>query len=224
MLIMLTVPSASEEATGAACAGAWEITGAGVRAGAGLFTSGWVCCIFTVAFGRAGFAPPSAGRVMRAVSFFGAAGFGAPTGAAGTAPAAGAAGLSGTWGFGAPTGGFGGTGAPGTAGRAAVEGGGGTAGAPGGFGGGGTEGAEGALGGAAGAGGTRPLSFVVSFFGAGPGGGNGLPGRLIRTVSRLTACCSCLGGSVMRIVSAFEASSVSDGAGGISSAIEGRME
>jgi hypothetical protein len=59
------------------------------------------------------------------------------------------------------------------------------------------------------------VSFVVSFFGA------GLPGTLIRTVSRLTAGCSLFGGRVMRIVSLLVKSSVdSDGAGGISSAIE----
>jgi hypothetical protein len=59
------------------------------------------------------------------------------------------------------------------------------------------------------------VNFVVSFF------GDGLPGTLIRTVSRFTAGCSLFGGRVMRMVSLLVKSSVdSDGAGGISSAIE----
>jgi hypothetical protein len=66
-------------------------------------------------------------------------------------------------------------------------------------------------------------SFVVSFFGAtAPAGATGLPGTLMRTVSRLTAGCSLFGGNVMRMVSLFVTSSDSEGAGGISSAI-GRM-
>jgi hypothetical protein len=70
MLMRLTVPSASaEDATGI-----WEAAdtdAAGVRAGAGLLTRGCVCCILTVAFGRAGLAVLSLGSVIRAVSFFG---------------------------------------------------------------------------------------------------------------------------------------------------------
>lgn len=60
-------------------------------------------------------------------------------------------------------------------------------------------------------------SFVVSFL------GSGLPGTLIRTVSRLFVCCSFFGGSVIRIVSLLVMSSdaVSEGAGGsCSSAIK----
>lgn len=51
---------------------------------AGRWASGCVWPIFSVAFGRAGLAVPSGGRVMRAVSFFGAAALPA------TPPAAGA--------------------------------------------------------------------------------------------------------------------------------------
>jgi hypothetical protein len=65
------------------------------------------------------------------------------------------------------------------------------------------------------------VNFVVSFFGVVPGGGAGLPGTLIRTVSRFCTGCSLFGGRVIRIVSLFVTSSGdSDGAGGISSAIE----
>jgi hypothetical protein len=67
--------------------------------------------------------------------------------------------------------------------------------------------------------------LVVSFFGTIPDGGGvveaGLPGRLIRTVSRFNVGCSGFDGSVIRIVSALEASSEdSEGAGGISSDIK----
>lgn len=231
MLIRFIALSSPDPPAGARCA--CVIGATGVIEGAGRLTSGCVCCIFTVAFGSGcGFAPPSGGSVMRAVSFFGVAlrwmpGAGAPAGAA---PVGGGVGFSGTvgrgapptpGGFGAPTPGSGGFGAP--------------PGMPGAL---GAEGMEGADGGAGGAPGTKgfapagggtdgggiepiPVSFVVSFLGATLPGGVGFPGRLIRTVSRFTACCSCLGGSVMRMVSALEASSDSDGAGGISSAIEG---
>jgi hypothetical protein len=68
------------------------------------------------------------------------------------------------------------------------------------------------------------VNFVVSFFGVVPGGGAGLPGTLIRTVSRFCTGCSLFGGRVIRIVSLFVTSSGdSDGAGGISSAIETTM-
>jgi hypothetical protein len=68
------------------------------------------------------------------------------------------------------------------------------------------------------------LNLVVSFLGATPIGGGAptplLPGKLIRTVSRLVVGVSDFAGSVMRIVSAFDASSGdSEGAGGTSSGI-----
>jgi hypothetical protein len=67
--------------------------------------------------------------------------------------------------------------------------------------------------------------LLVSFFGAVPAGGTGLPGTLMRTVSRFTAGCSLFGGRVMRIVSLFVTSSGdSEGAGGISSAIGDKNE
>lgn len=227
-----------------------ENPGAGVIAedwvseGAGRLTSGWVCCIFTVALGIAGFAPlPSAGRVMRAVSFFGAAAF-IVTGAAWIplpagigalgAPLGAGAGLSGTVGRAPSAGGFGGRFTPlmglaGGKGMPACEGGRGGGGAKG-FvadgGGGGADGNAGAAG-AAGAGtvSASPVTiFVVSFFGDTLGGGAvgaGFPGRLMRTVSRFTVVgWSGFGGSVMRIVSAFDASSsVPAGEGGSSSDI-----
>ena len=132
---------------------------------------------------------------MRAVSFFGAAAF-CVTGSGALMLDVGA-GLSGTVGRAPSDGGFG---AP-VGGRETVGSG---------FGAGGGGGALASVG-----------SLVVSFFGAMPGaGGVGLPGTLMRTVSRFTAGCSLFGGSVMRIVSLFVTSSgFSDGAGGISSAI-----
>lgn len=206
-------------------------------------TSGCVCCILIVALGIPGF-PPSGGRVMRAVSFFGEAGFWVTGSTSGAAPGAGGleiaetgaagAGLSGTDGFGPSDGGFGGGMVPltGLSGPVPSE--------PGGLGGGGTKGlapeadgggggdVEGAEGGTL-ISGTEASSaatiFVVSFFGPTPGGsgavGAGLPGRLIRTVSRLAVGCSGFDGRVMRIVSAFDASSAdSEGAGGMSSGIK----
>ena len=188
-----------------------ESTGAGVMAedwfsvGAGRLTSGWVCCILTVALGSGGLAPPSGGRVMRAVSFFGAAAF-IVTGAAwmplpigsGALVAAplgegAGAGLSGTVGRAPSVGGFGGGFTP----LIGLAGGRGMPACEGGRGGGGMKGllAEGGGGGgAAGAGvGAAPASevtiLVVSFFGDPPAGGAvgaGLPGRLMRTVSRFT--------------------------------------
>ena len=196
-------------------AGARVIADDWVSVGAGLLMSGCVCCILTVAFGIAGLLgpAPSVGRVMRAVSFFGAA------------VAAGAgAGLSGTVGRGPLSdGGFGGGCMPladfaGGSGIPACEGGRGGGGAkglaPDGGGGGGATGddaSEGVRAGGFGAaapipgismravcfvaagGGGVVLSditiFVVSFFGALPSGGKvgaGLPGRLMRTVSRFT--------------------------------------
>jgi hypothetical protein len=97
----------------------------------------------------------------------------------------------------------------------------------GGFGGGGMNGRDVSAGASPSAAGAAmpALSLVVSFFGETPAGGMGvmplLPGRLIRTVSRFAVGVSGLAGSVMRIVSAFAASSAdSEGAGGISSAIK----
>ena len=196
--------------------------------------SGCVCCILIVAFGIVDFAP-SGGIVMRAVSFFGEAAFCVtgsggglmplPAGATGLAGADGAGtGFNGTVGLAPSDGGFGGGFTPlrGFIGAAPKE--------PGGFG-GGTKGFDDGGGGTADAGGVVTADpgfsgsgiFVVSFFGPTPGGvvEAGLPGRLIRTVSRLAVGCSGLAGSVMRIVSAFAASSeVSEGAGGISSGIK----
>lgn len=205
----------------------------------GCRTSGCVCCIFTVAFGSAPFAP-SAGRVMRAVSFFGAAAFmactplapGAPGGlialAAGTpggfAPDGGAAGFIGTVGL-PKIGGFGGGVRP-LKGRA--DG----CGAPtalGGFGGGGTNGLaalEAGAGGVGAAGASAPgdsdTILVVSFFGVIPGAGL-LPGRLIRTVSRFAVGVSGFAGKVIRIVSALAASSADSEEKGRSSAIRWRF-
>jgi len=195
-----------------------DIPGAGViaedcvSAGAGLLTSGWVCCIFTVAFGMGGFAPPpSAGNVIRAVSFFGAAAFivtgpawiplPAGIGAFAAALPGAGAGLSGTVGRAPSDGGLGGgltplIGLAGGSGMPACEGGLGGGGmkglaAEGGAGGGANEegGADGAAGAACSASPSPVMIFVVSFFGAKPAGGAvgaGLPGRLIRTVSRFT--------------------------------------
>jgi hypothetical protein len=143
-----------------------------------------------------------------------------------TPPDGGGAGFSGIVGRAPSEGGFGGGVDP-AIGR--TEGG-GTPGADGGglgAGGGGTNG----LGGVVAGGGGPPspaaaapavvVSFVVSFFGATPGGAAGLPGTLIRTVSLFWTGCSLFGGKVIRIVSLFVTSSGdSDGAGGISSAIE----
>lgn len=228
MLRMLTKPSGSAS-TGAAAmvarAGAGWMLLALPAEGAGCFTSGWVCCILIVAFGSAGL-PPSGGSVIRAVSFLGEAAF-CVTGsgaaliplAAGTAglaaPEGAAAGFSGTEGLLPSVGGFGGALMPLTGFKAPEPTG------AGGFGGGGTKGLP-AVEGGAGAATSGGGILVVSFFGELPGGVviAGFPGRLMRTVSRLAVGCSGLGGNVIRIVSAFVASSVdSEGAGGISSDI-----
>ena len=181
---------------------------------------GWVCCILTVALGKEGFDPPSGGRVMRAVSFFGWAAFmvtGSATPILGDADA----GFNGTVGRAPSDGGFGGGAPPGApsapggliAGALIPEGG---FGGPGGMGAAGRESPPGGAGGAA-----PPVvgSLLVSFFGAVPSGAAGLPGTLMRTVSRFTAGWSLFGGSVMRIVSFFVASSDGSDAGGFSSAI-----
>ena len=241
MLRMFTVPSGSDSVADDVA----EVvaTVEDVRVGAGLLSNGCVCCILIVAFGIAAFAP-SGGSVMRAVSFLGDAAFctigsaaapalaaavatGAPGGRAAGLP--GEVGFSGTVGRAPSDGGFGGGAMPPTG----LTGGSGAPGADGGRGGGGTKGRamEDGGGGALGAGvaGAEDVGipasvsiFVVSFFGDTPAGGSGaveagFPGRLMRTVSRLTGPCSDLAGSVMRMVSALEASS--SGVGGVSSGI-----
>ena len=101
-------------------AGERVMAGDWVSVGEGLPMSGCVCCILTVAFGSAGLpgAAPSGGRVMRAVSFFGAAGFsgvvaagaGGGCGGLGAAAPGVGAGLSGTVARAPPSdGGFGGS-------------------------------------------------------------------------------------------------------------------
>ena len=139
---------------------------------------------------------------MRAVSFFGAAAFMAAGSATGALDG-GATGLSGTVGRAPSDGGFGG-GAPGAIGFD-----------------GGVPMADGGRGGPGGAPADPVVgSLLVSFFGAVPSGAAGLPGTLIRTVSRFTAGCSLFGGSVMRMVSFFVGSSAdSEGSGEFSSAI-----
>jgi hypothetical protein len=170
-----------------------------------------------VAFGRPAL-DPSGGSVMRAVSFFGAADCGIDSPPAGRLAGAGV-GFNGTVGRAPSEGGLGGGLIPLTG----LWGGSGAPPCEGGLGGAGTNG----FGAEGGAWGTGPASdapgiFVVSFFGTIAGRGTapvgaGFPGRLIRTVSRFKVGCSGLDGSVMRIVSALEASSAdSEGAGGIS--------
>ena len=162
---------------------------------AGALESGCVCCSFTVAFGSAG--PPlfgaSLGRVMRAVSFFGEAGFAmmpegcaAAAGGGGVIPLGGA-GRRGTVGLPVSGGGFGG----GTALLSGLVG-----GAPMELGGGGTMPEAGGK-----------VIFEVSFFGIELSGWLWAPGTLMRTVSRFTAGESPFGGSVMRMVSFFVESS-----------------
>ena len=137
---------------------------------------------------------------MRAVSFFGEAAFWT-TGSAPAVGAAGGVGFSGTVGRAPSDGGFGG-GMPGAMGFE-----------------GGTPTAPGGRGGPGGGPPALPVvgSLLVSFFGAVPSGAAGLPGTLMRTVSRFTAGASLFGGSVMRIVSFFVASSF--GSEEVSSAI-----
>ena len=113
-------------------ASGWDCTPE--AAGSCVLMSGWVCCIFTVAFGRAGAAlfGWSLGRLIRAVSFFGEAGLAtmpdAPGAAGGCAmPDGGAAGFSGMVGLPESGGGFGGGVAP----LSGLESGGGAGGAEG---------------------------------------------------------------------------------------------
>src|SRR5678815_5103352 len=124
-LIALSSPAATPTAA----------TGAVVIALCGLFTSGWVCCIFTVAFGSGGLLP-SGGKVIRAVSFFGDAAFWV---IGSVDPPAAGAGLSGTVGRAPSDGGLGGRlpppngftgGIPGAEGGGLGAGGGGTNGFP----------------------------------------------------------------------------------------------
>ncbi len=129
---------------------------------------------------------------------------------------AGGAGFSGTVGRPVSGGGFGG-------GRAALSG--LVAGAPE-DGGGGIAGREGGIGGVLPEAGAEEAAAAismraVSFFGALTSGWLVVPGTLMRTVSRLTAGDSDLGGNVMRIVSFFvESSSWGAFAEGFSSAIK----
>ena len=164
------------------------------EAGGMLLLSGWVCCIFTVAFGNAGpeLFGASLGRMIRAVSFFGETGFaitpepGAGGGAAialeggggGIVPEGGPGGpgLRGMVGLLLSAGGFGGAMVP-LMGLAPVGGasGAGGAGGPGGLGGGGAGGVD-----------PKPgmLTFEVSFFGAWMADWPDTPGTSILTVSR----------------------------------------
>jgi hypothetical protein len=158
-----------------------------------VFVSGWVCCIFTVAFGRAGaeLFGASLGRLMRAVSFLGDEGLAmtpdAGAAGAGTAPdgGAGGAGLSGTVGLPENGGGLGG----GDTALTGLESGGGAGGV------------EGRLIG----GGIAPepgrVTLEVSFLGAGPDSWIPLSGTFTRTVSRFAMGSSDFGGNVIRMVS-----------------------
>ena len=150
------------------------------------FMSGWVCCIFTVAFGSAGaeLFGASVGRLMRAVSFFGEAGLAMrpdPPGAGGGMVPDGT-GFSGMVGRLENGGGFGGGVTPLTG----LESGGGAGGAEGrDIGGGVTIPDEGRD------------TLEVSFFGVMLVDS----GILIRTVSRFATGLSVFDGSVMRMVS-----------------------
>lgn len=196
-------------------AGEVEMDGAGViaedcrKVGAGLLMSGWVCCILTVALGIAGLpgAEPSGGSVIRAVSFFGAAGFAGggggwtplPTGGGGAfcTPLGAGAGLSGTVGRALPSaGGLGGRLAPlrggfggGVTPLTGLAGGSGMPGCEGGRGGGGASGLVAEGGGAGG----------VMGAGGGTGGvaseGLTIPGTSMRAVSLVAP------GNSMRAVS-----------------------
>ena len=151
------------------------------------FMSGWVCCIFTVAFGSAGaeLFGASVGRLMRAVSFFGEAGFATmpdPPGAGGGMMPDGP-GFSGMVGLPESGGGLGGGLMP----LAGLESGGGA---------GGAEGRD--IGGGVAIPEVGSSTLEVSFFGVMPPPDSGM---LIRTVSRLATGLSVLGGSVMRMVS-----------------------
>lgn len=174
---------------------------------------GWVCAIFTVAFGRAGalLLGASLGRLMRAVSFFGDAGLattpdgGGATGGGAWSPLGGP-GLSGTVGLPVSGGGFGGGtellkglvgGVDGTIGGGVI-------------GGGAISGPVGVAFVLTGGGVIADAGSVileVSFFGVWPRGWLCVPGTLMRTVSRFTAGASPFGGSVIRMVSFFVESS-----------------
>ncbi len=192
-VVALRMPEADEGCTTPLAAGGVD------------FMSGCVCCIFTVAFGNAGaeLFGASVGRLMRAVSFFGDAGFAtipdAPGAGGGTTPEG--AGFSGMVGLLTNGGGFGGGVRP----LMGFESGGGAGGAEGRDIGGGVMTPE-----------AGSETFDVSFFGA------LLPasGILIRTVSRLATGLSDFGGSVMRIVSFLSSSFESADEVGFSSAME----
>ena len=170
------------------------------------FISGCVCCIFTVAFGSAGaeLFGTSVGRLMRAVSFFGDAGFATmpddPGAGGGITPDG--AGFRGIVGLLTIGGGFGGGVRP----LMGLESGGGAGGADGRDIGGGVITPE-----------AGRETFDVSFFGA------TLPtsGMLTRTVSRFATGLSVFDGRVMRIVSFLSGSSFGSADGvGLSSAME----
>ena len=134
---------------------------------------------------------------MRAVSFFGEAGFETMPEAGGPAipeGGAGGAGLSGTVGLTLSGGGFGGGLAPLSGFKAGAPGGG--MGGPGGRGAGGGRDPE-----------AGKVTFEVSFFGACGAGCTPDSGIFTRTVSRLATGPSVFGGSVMRMVSLFAGSS-----------------
>jgi hypothetical protein len=160
----------------------------GIDAGAWLLLSGCVCCIFTVAFGKAGplLFGASLGRLMRAVSFFGETGFAiTPTAPGGGGGAGGALGRGGA--DIEPVGGAGGPGRSGIVGLLLSAGGfggdiiplvgfeieDGGAGGPGGFGGGGGVTPE-----------PGTATFDVSFFGVWISAWMAASGTLTRTVSR----------------------------------------
>lgn len=194
MVVALSGPEGETEVIMAGATDVTEVVGAGLMPdGAGL-VNGCVCCIFTVAFGNAD-PPPlegSTGRLMRAVSFFGEAGFETMPDAGCTAADDGGAGLRGMVGFPLSGGGFGGGIEP----LSGFKEGGGGSGDPGGRGGGG---------------GIEPeagrMTFEVSFFGACGAGCTPDSGMFTRTVSRLATGPSVLGGSVMRMVSLLAGSS-----------------
>lgn len=146
--------------------------------------------------------------MIRAVSFFGEAGFETTPEAGGAATPEGGAGLSGTVGLPLSGGGFGGGVTP-LSGLVSGPPGGGGIGGPGGFGGGG---------------GIEPEpgrdTFEVSFFGDWPEPSSPEPGTATRTVSRFATGPSVVGGRVIRMVSLFEESSSGEALGeGFSSAM-----
>lgn len=188
MRVALSGPAGETEVT--ACPtpeGVAEMIGCD-RTPEGWALSGIVGCILTVAFGSAG--PPalgvSLGRLIRAVSFFGEAGFATmpePDGEASPDGGAGGAGFSGTVGLPPSGGGFGGGIEPERGFVTGIPGGGGIGG-PGGLGAGGVMIPD-----------AGTLTFDVSFFGACEAGVSSESGIETRTVSRFRFGGSDLGGS-----------------------------